>query len=431
MDLNKIKLRAYVDYRVGNVIKIKGKFGFRVTVIFDDMEEKESQHSGFAKKEEAEKERNHVIAQLHDKKYVVYKNIKVEELLTYWLENIIRSKEGVSACTYNTYKNCIEKHIIPELGKLTLVKLNQGHISKLYKKLVEKYSSIPRIAKPILNTSLEFALSKNLITYNPAEGLNLPKGAKKVPYHEIVIDESKTYALEQVKHLIKVAKDTRIYLYILFALLMGLRKSEISGIKYTDIDYENRTLKIERQLGRSLEVDENEIAPKTRTKQEIDVKTPASNRVEKIPNFLFSEILEERKKYEKNRSRRQHGRWVFQDMDYICCSSYGRPRSTTYIYTHYKKLIEEAGLPYIRFHDLRHTYTTLLMKNDINQKAIAASLGHSKSIITFDVYTDKKALIEGGVEEIDAFIDEVHPYDSEDIQILKEKYGKKVLHRLA
>ena len=139
MDLNKIKLRAYVDYRVGNVIKIKGKFGFRVTVIFDDMEEKESQHSGFAKKEEAEKERNHVIAQLHDKKYVVYKNIKVEELLTYWLENIIRSKEGVSACTYNTYKNCIEKHIIPELGKLTLVKLNQGHISKLYKKLVEKY----------------------------------------------------------------------------------------------------------------------------------------------------------------------------------------------------------------------------------------------------------------------------------------------------
>lgn len=356
MDLNKIKLRAYVDYRVGNVIKIKGKFGFRVTVIFDDMEEKESQHSGFAKKEEAEKERNHVIAQLHDKKYVVYKNIKVEELLTYWLENIIRSKEGVSACTYNTYKNCIEKHIIPELGKLTLVKLNQGHISKLYKKLVEKYSSIPRIAKPILNTSLEFALSKNLITYNPAEGLNLPKGAKKVPYHEIVIDESKTYALEQVKHLIKVAKDTRIYLYILFALLMGLRKSEISGIKYTDIDYENRTLKIERQLGRSLEVDENEIAPKTRTKQEIDVKTPASNRVEKIPNFLFSEILEERKKYEKNRSRRQHGRWVFQDMDYICCSSYGRPRSTTYIYTHYKKLIEEAGLPYIRFHDLRHPY---------------------------------------------------------------------------
>lgn len=97
----------------------------------------------------------------------------------------------------------------------------------------------------------------------------------------------------------------------------------------------------------------------------------------------------------------------------------------------YLMKVQKATVAHIRFHDLRHTYTTLLMKNDINQKAIAASLGHSKSIITFDVYTDKQALIEGGVEEIDAFIDEVHPYDSEDIQILKEKYGKKVLHRLA
>ena len=102
MDLNKIKLRAYVDYRVGNVIKIKGKFGFRVTVIFDDMEEKESQHSGFAKKEEAEKERNHVIAQLHDKKYVVYKNIKVEELLNVLVGKYYK-KQGRCKCLYLQY----------------------------------------------------------------------------------------------------------------------------------------------------------------------------------------------------------------------------------------------------------------------------------------------------------------------------------------
>ena len=426
MDLNRIKLRTYVDYRVGNVMRIKGKLGFRVTVIFDDMEEKECQHSGFLKREDAEKERNRSIAQLHDKKYVVYKNVKLEELLVYWLENIMRNKEGISASTYHTYKNCIDNHIIPELGKLTLLKLNQGHILKLYKKLVANYSSIPRIVKPIMKTSLEFALSKNLITYNPAAKLNLPKNAKKTSYHEIVIDESKTYSLEQVKHLIEEAKGTRIYMYILFALLMGLRKSEISGIKYTDIDYENHTLKVERQLGRKLDIEEEEIAPKTRTKQEIDVKTPSSKRVEKIPDILFYEILKERKQYEKNRSRRQHGRWVFQDLEYVCCSSYGRPRSITYIYAPYKELIKKADLPYIRFHDLRHTYTTLLMKNEINQKAIAVSLGHSKSIITFDVYTDKQALIEGGVEEIDAFIEEVHPYSEEDIRILKEKYGKEI-----
>ncbi len=121
------------------------------------------------------------------------------------------------------------------------------------------------------------------------------------------------------------------------------------------------------------------------TDKEIDVKTESSKRIEPIPDFVFYEIQEERKRYEKNRSRRQHGIWVFQDLDYICCSSYGRPRSISFIYKPYKELIEKIGLPYICPHDLRHTYTTLLMKNNINQRAIAASLGHTQ----FETYTDE------------------------------------------
>ena len=65
------------------------------------------------------------------------------------------------------------------------------------------------------------------------------------------------------------------------------------------------------------------------------------------------------------------------------------------------------GLPHIRFHDLRHTYATLLMKNDINQKAVAAALGHSKSIITVDTYTDIQAIIADCVQEIQSFIEAV------------------------
>lgn len=239
--------------------------------------------------------------------------------------------------------------------------------------------------KPIINTSLEFALSKNLISYNPAAELLLPTGAKEVPYHEIVIDEQKTYTLKQVKVLLKEAKGTKIYMYMIFMLLMGLRKSEVSGLKYSDVDYVNHTLTIERQLGRDLDADKEDVPIGMVTKQEIDVKTESSKRIEPIPDFVFYEIQEERKRYEKNRSRRQHGIWVFQDWDYICCSSYGRPRSISFIYKPYKELIEKIGLPYICPHDLRHTYTTLLMKNNINQRAIAASLGHTQ----FETYTDE------------------------------------------
>lgn len=426
MDLSKVNLRPYVDYKVDKVKKIKGKYGFRVMVIFEDLTEKECQHSGFEKKSEAEKERDQVIALLHSKKYIIYKNVKLEELLAYWLEHVMRVKPDFTANSYDTYMRCIKNHIVPKIGKITLLRLNQGHIVKFYKELVSKYKSIPKIAKPILNTSLEFALSKNLITYNPCEDISLPTIVQKNKYHEIVIDEAKTYSLQQVKLLLKESRNSKIHMQIVFALLMGLRKSEIHGLKYTDIDYESRRLRINRQLGRDPNKSPDELAPKTRTKQEIPPKTDSSYRWIDIPDYAYYEILEERKRYERNRSRRQSGRWVFQDLDYICCSSYGKPRSLSYIYVPYKELIDSIGLPYIRFHDLRHTYTTLLMKNDINQKAIAAALGHSSTIISVDVYTDKQAIIEGGVDEMQSFINEVHPYSDEDVQILKERFGMEV-----
>ncbi len=79
-------------------------------------------------------------------------------------------------------------------------------------------------------------------------------------------------------------------------------------------------------------------------------------------------ILEERKKYERNRSRR---RSQFLDADYICCSNYGKPRSKDFHWRHYKELLQKAGLPDIRWHDLRSTYCTLLLKQDFNPKAVS------------------------------------------------------------
>lgn len=380
--------------------KIRGKYGFRVIVIFEDLKQKECLHSGFEKKSEAEKERDQVVALLHSKKYIIYKNVKLEELLTYWLEYVMRVKPGFTSNSYDTYMRCIKNHIVPQIGKLALMKLNQGHIMKFYKELVSKYKSIPRIAKPILNTSLEFAVSKNLITYNPCEDIILPAINQKTLYHEIVIDEAKTYTLQQVKPLLKESKNSKIHMQIVFALLMGLRKSEIHGLKYSDIDYDSRRLRISRQLGRDPNKNPDELPPKTRTKQEIPPKTNSSYRWIDIPDYVYYEIIEERKRYERNRTRRQSGRWVFQDLDYICCSSYGKPRSLSYIYVPYKELIDSVGLPYIRFHDLRHPYVKVTTKFITNYKIlylITALIIFSNplllAIISSDIYFTRKSLI--------------------------------------
>lgn len=426
MDLSEINLQTYVSYDISNVLTIKGKYGFRVTLFYEDGSRKVRQHAGYGKKAEANKARNQVIGQLHTGNYIVYPNIKIGEFLEFWLEHVMRPEPSFTANSYHTYRNCIRNHITPQLGNLKLVTLNQGHLHKLYRNLAEKYISIPKLAKTILNTSMQYALKKHLIAANPCKDVHLPKNVSKTSFHTIEVEETETYTLEQVKKLMDASKESKIHMQIMFALLMGLRRSEIHGVKYSDIDFAHRKLKIQRQLGEDLHADPETIPVNMKSKQEIRTKTYSSTRELDIPDYVFQEILEERKRYERNRSRRQSGKWVFQDLGYICCSSYGRPRSKGYYYVHYKKLIEKAGLPYIPFHNLRHTYATLLMKNNINQKAVAVAMGHAKSIITVDTYTDMQAIIEDCDVEIQEVIREIHPYDSMDAKMLKEMFQEEI-----
>ena len=140
-------------------------------------------------------------------------------------------------------------------------------------------------------------------------------------------------------------------------------------------------------------------------------KTVNSSRVSSvrelpIPDVVFEAILKERKQYEANRRRRTT---TFQDLDYICCSTYGRPKSKNYHWQHYKKLLADNGLPDIRWHDLRSTYCTLLLKNNYSPKAVSKLMGHAKEIITMDVYGDNRNLIAMSIPELEAFVDEVIP----------------------
>ena len=205
----------------------------------------------------------------------------------------------------------------------------------------------------------------------------------------------------------------------MFNVLMGLRRSEINGVKYSDVDYINRTLKVERQLGRVHNTAKEDFAPKTFTKQEVGLKTKSSYREIPIPDYVFDAILKERQVYEKNRNRRKE---EFQDLDYICCSTYGRARSRGFHCRYYKQLLAENGLPDIRWHDLRSTYCTLLLEESFNPKAVSKLMGHAKEIITMDVYADNRGIIVDGVPEIEAYMKEVLPNMEE-----KESFKKELL----
>ena len=127
---------------------------------------------------------------------------------------------------------------------------------------------------------------------------------------------------------------------ILFAALLGLRMGEIVGLKYSDVDYLQRTIHVQRQIRNAPAAS----AGMPRIKQEVSTKTPSGDRVLKLPQIVLEGIMEERTRYEILRSRRKK---EFQDLDFICCSSYGRPRSRNYFWTPFKDclLYTSSGCP--------------------------------------------------------------------------------------
>ncbi len=400
-----LSLQQYVEWEVSNVMPLKGKFGYRVFLIYMDGSKKPQQKAGFATEKEANAARDKTIGELYSGTYVVYANVQVKDFLEFWVEEDIQ-KRVASSETYETYSGIVNNHIIPVLGGKKMVELNRGDVQKLYNQKADYSVSVARLVKTVMNVSMQYAVDKKVIAENPAEGVALPKKISKKKYHTRNIDTQKTLTMDQILVLLEASRDTPIHMQVLFNVLMGLRRREINGVKFSDVDYINRTLKVQRQLGKKIGSKKEDFAPKTFTKQEIRLKTPSSYRDLPIPDYVFEAILEQRKIYEQQKSRRTG---TFQDLDYICCSSYGRPRSKDFHWMHYKKLLADNGLPNIRWHDLRSTFCTILLKNDFNPKAVSKLMGHAKELITMDVYGDNKGIIADCVDELKPFIDEVMP----------------------
>lgn len=308
--------------------------------------------------------------------------------------------------TYYSYNSVVNNHIVSVLGNKMMKMINSADIVRLYKKVGDYSPSVAEQVKTIMKTCLDLAVSEKAVETNMALGVRMPKKAKTNNYHSRTIEVEKTLTKEQVFKLIEGSKNSKIYLMLLFNVVMGLRCSEIIGIKYSDIDFINQKLTIRRQLGRDIKKDDSELDAKTLTKQEVRTKTPSSVRTIDIPDIVYEAILKQRKYYQACKSRRKT---AFQDLGYVCCSSYGRPRSKNYHYEHFKQLLKELDLPDVRWHDLRGTCATLLLMQGISPKAIAKNLGHSTEIVTVDNYIDKSKLSVIKLDKLDSFIDSVVP----------------------
>ena len=403
--------KDYINYKVYSVLRLKDKYGFKIRLFFNDGTNFIKQIGGFKNKKNANEERDEVIVALKNHTYVLYPKLKFNEYIDYWLEKVM--KPNISYNSYISYRNIVRNYAIPFFKEIYLNQINIGNIQEFYKNIILKHESVARLARVVIKTALQYAKDINLIRTNIAKNIDLPNDIEKKEYKTIRINKNNVLNINQVKLLIEASKNTPIYLHILFAVLMGLRKQEINGLKYDDIDFINRKLYLHRQLGVDPNKKKEECAKKMYTKQEIVLKTYSSERVLDIPDIVFDAIVNERAKYDKNRRRRINDKTTpFFDGGYICCSTYGRPRSKSFHFKYYKKLLKDNNLPNITFHDLRHTFATLLLINNFSLKTISCLLGHASTIVTYDVYFDKSEVVVDCTEELAEYIKKVVHIDA-------------------
>lgn len=283
------------------------------------------------------------------------------EYLKRWLKDI---EGSVRPKTHFQYTGVVKNHLNPKLGKIKLGDLTTNQVQLLYNSLRDESHSRRNVQliHSVLHRALKVAAKQGLIGRNPVSGVALPKITTK---EMSVLDDN------QARQLMITAAGNRYEALLHLAITTGMRMGELLGLRWLDLDWASGTLKVQRQVQRH------------RGKGFVfqEPKTKAGRRVIELgPNTI--RLLaghHTRQELESNTPSWEENGLMFP-------SSKGTPADQRNVNRFFKDLLKQAGLPEIRFHDLRHTAATLMLLNGIPVMIVSRRLGHSKPSVTLDIY---------------------------------------------
>ena len=284
------------------------------------------------------------------------------EWLEIWLTEC--AEPSVRPSTFRGYRAYVRDKIAPYLGEKEIRKVTVDDIQNLYRKLKKEGgaeggplsgASVRRI-HGVLHQALKVAADRHLIVKNPTDNVTLPK--REPSPRTILNDEQLERFMEAIR------QDRRWHHFFYLEITTGLRRGELCGLMWSDFDEKKGTLSIRRTLhgkeGGGYYVG--------------DTKTGTGRRIIKLPPSTV-QLLTERK-------RAAISQWIFPNP--IHPEDPVMPNSG---YNRMKKLLAEAGLPRMRFHDLRHTFATHALTSGVDAKTLSGILGHTKTSFTLDTYT--------------------------------------------
>ncbi|QHZ55773.1 site-specific integrase [Brevibacillus sp. NSP2.1] len=349
----------------GHVRKRGAKWCFVLDLGKDETTGKRQQKwfSGFATKKEAEKAMAEKITEINQGTFIEPSKEMFASFLTSWLEN---KKMSVRSSTFRNYEWLINNHILPHLGKYELSKLNPMHIESFYRKLKKDESALSDevISKihTIINAVLTRAHERGFVAKNVAKLVDKPRFSKK---------KMEVWNEKEVLQFLDVAREDRLYIAFFLAITTGMRRGEILGLRWKDIDFENGEISVQQTL--SNKGDELQ-----------EPKTKSAQRSIALPEQTVAELKKHKRRIAQEKLL---ARSVYQDNDLVVCTSVGTKVLPRNLIRTYYRLLKKADVPKIRFHDLRHSHATLLLKKGVHPKIAQERLGHANIRITLDTYS--------------------------------------------
>jgi integrase len=292
-------------------------------------------------------------------------NLTMGEYLDRWLKSAVHG--SVRQSTYDRYEIAVRVHIRPALGRIKLSRLSPSHLAGFYQHRLAAGFAPASVNKlhVTLHKALGQAVKWNMIPRNICESVNPPRPAP---------EEMRTLCAEETRRLLEAARGDRLEALYVLAVHTGMRQGELLGLKWQDVDLKAGTVQVRRTLtksGTSLLLGEPKTA-KGRRKIKLTAEATAALRVHR--------------KRQLEGSVQRAGLW--KDHGLVFASESGTLINPTNLRMRsFASLLKRAGLPKIRFHDLRHTCATLLLGRGVHAKFVQELLGHANITITLDTYS--------------------------------------------
>jgi integrase len=295
------------------------------------------------------------------------KNLTVGEYLDRWLNDAVRGT--VRESTFSRDKYLVTNHVRPTIGRVKLKNLNALHLTRLYRQRLDSGLSGSTVQKihHVLHKGLRQAVRWNLIPRNPADDVKAPTPTPK---------EMHPLSAEEARSLLDAARGDKLEALYVLAIHTGMRRGELLGLMWDDVDLENATVRVRRTLTRIDNGRRLALGPPKNKKSRRTVRL-TERAVDSLRSHLKRQLAEIDALGD-----------FYKDQRLVFATEAGTPINPSNLRRRsLAPLLKRAGLPQITFHDLRHTCASLLFQRNVHPKFVQELLGHASVAITLDTYS--------------------------------------------